>query len=52
MRERNREIHRRQQRHIKRRKLRKKLEAATSEQERGQILQRIRKTIPKFTLEG
>jgi hypothetical protein len=52
MRERNREIHRRQQRHIKRKKLRKKLEAATTDMERGQLLQKIRRTIPKFTPEA
>ena len=52
MRERNREINRRQQRHMKRKKLRKKLEAATSDQERGQLLQKIRKTIPKYALES
>jgi hypothetical protein len=52
MRERNREIHRRQQRHLKRKKLRKKLEAATTDQERSLIHERIRKTIPKFTPEG
>jgi len=52
MRERNREINRRQQRHLKRKKLRKKLGAATTDQERLLINQKIRKTIPKFTPEG
>jgi hypothetical protein len=52
MRERNREINRRQHRQIKRKKLRKKLEAATTDQERGLLHQKIRKTVPKFTLEG
>ncbi len=37
---------------IKRKKLRKKLEAATTDQERSLITQKIRKTIPKFTPEA
>ena len=52
MRERNREIHRRRQRQIKRKKLRKKLEAATTDQERSLLHQKILRTVPKFTPEG
>jgi hypothetical protein len=52
MRIRNTEINRRQQRQIKRKKLRKKLEAATTDQERSLITQKINKTIPKFTPEA
>jgi len=37
---------------MKRKKLRKKLEAATTDQDRSLILQRIRKTVPKYTPEG
>lgn len=51
MRERNREIKRRRQRYEKRKKLRKKLAAATSDADRHNIEARILKTYPKYTTE-
>ncbi|HKV41492.1 MAG TPA: DUF6800 family protein [Blastocatellia bacterium] len=50
MRIRNQEINRRRRRDAKRKGLKKKLEAATSEAQRAEITNRIRKTYPRFTL--
>lgn len=51
MREREREIKRRRQRYEKRKKLRQKLGAATSEGDRQGIETKIRKTFPRYTPE-
>jgi hypothetical protein len=48
MRERSREIKRRRQRYSKRKKLRKKLEGAGTDQQRHEIEGKIRKTYPKY----
>jgi hypothetical protein len=52
MRERNREISRRRQRTAKRKKLRKKLSAAVTEQDRTQIQGKIFRTYPKYSPEA
>ena len=52
MRERHREIARRRQRYAKRKKLRKRLDLATTDQERAEVMARIRKTIPKYISEA
>lgn len=51
MRIRNHEINQRRQRQEKRRRLRKKLAAATAPEDRNAILEKIRKTYPKYTPE-
>jgi hypothetical protein len=51
MRERDREIKRRRQRYEKRKKLRAKLGAASTDGEKRLIDAKIRKTFPKFTPE-
>ncbi|HEY7544622.1 MAG TPA: DUF6800 family protein [Blastocatellia bacterium] len=45
---RNHEINQRRQRQEKRRRLRKKLAATTAPEERNAILEKIRKTYPKY----
>jgi hypothetical protein len=47
MRERNREINRRRRRYQKRLKLRKKLEAATTDNDKRDLEARIKKTFPR-----
>jgi hypothetical protein len=49
MRERNREIRRRRQRHEKRVRLRKKLAASNNDADRQKVTKQILKTYPKFT---
>jgi hypothetical protein len=48
MRERDRELRRRRHRKEKRRKLRRQLAAATDEAQRRAIIEKIRKTYPRY----